>query len=157
MTTQSDSIAHPTKSGLSESAVADDSDWNHTVWDRFGIAGSLLCIGHCVIATVAVGALSTAGLGFLGSEVLHQVLVIPLLIVALLAFYPGYRRHGNALIPAAGAVGIGLLVLAIFAHLPALGHGLETGLTVVGSLVLLGAHGANWRQCAHSGCPSDAE
>ncbi len=124
-------------------------------WDRVGIVGSMLCIAHCVSMPLLIGVLSVAGLGFLGGEWVHQVLALLLVGVAVLAFGPGFRAHGNRAVVALAVVGVGLLVGTGFVLEPLVSEPVEVGLTVAGSAVLVGAHVANWRlTSAVECCPS---
>lgn len=139
-----------------EPAVAESSDeqlvTNHGIWDRVGIFGSALCLAHCLAMPLAVGYLSAAGLGFLGTEIVHKLLAGPLLLIALLAFIPGFRRHGDLRILGAGAAGVALLITAIFVLEPFISHDVETALTITGSVILIGAHTANWRRDDQPNC-----
>ena len=126
---------------------------NHTLWDRLGIAGSILCVIHCAATPLLIGYLSAFGLSILGDELIHQALAILLLVIALLAFIPGFKNHKNPVVLAVGALGVTLLLITSFV----LGHhvawAIEIGLTVTGSLLLVGAHTANWRLTdRHSEC-----
>lgn len=121
----------------------------HTTWDQVGMIGSAICVIHCLATPLVVGLLSAVGLGFIGGELLHKVLVVPLLGVALLAFWPGYRHHGNKKILSSGAAGVLALLVAVFVLEPFHAHDLATATTVVGSVILIGAHGANWRVTSH--------
>ena len=145
-------------SGSAEPPAVETAAPHHTIWDRVGIAGSLLCVAHCAITPLVIGYLSVMGLEFLGDEIIHQILAICLLGIALLAFIPGFRHHKNRLILVAGGLGITLLVTASFFVEHLLSHGAELGLTIAGSLLLVGAHAANWRLASrHSQCcePTD--
>lgn len=145
MSPKSDSLA-----GSGDQAVADQlseqkSRHGHIVWDRLGIVGSAICVLHCIATPLVVGALSAAGLGFIGGELLHKLLALPLLVIALLAFWPGYRNHGNKKILSFGVLGVMALLVAVFVLEPIHAHTMATGTTVAGSIILIGAHGANWR------------
>ncbi len=123
-----------------------------TLWDRLGIAGSLLCVMHCALTPLLIGYLSAVGLGVVGDEIVHKILAVLLLCVAVLAFAPGYKRHANVAVLTAGVAGVGLIVAGGLLLAPFIGHGLEIGLTVIGSLLLIGAHAVNWRlsDCSES-------
>ena len=107
--------------------------------------GSALCVIHCTTTPLAIGMLSAAGLGFLGDEIVHQVLAVLLVGVAALAFWPGFRVHGKKIVLVLGGVGVGLLLMTGFVLEAMVSHEVEIGLTLMGSLLLLGAHGFNWR------------
>ena len=135
MNSKTDSLAHAPEHALPD----------HTIWDRLGIVGSLLCVVHCAVTPLVIGYLSAAGLGVLGDEIVHRILAVFLICIALLAFVPGYRNHRNSLVIAVGVAGLGLLVSTGFVLEHFISSGLEIGLTITGSLLLVGAHTANWR------------
>ncbi len=150
MSVNTDSLTEPAEKIAADShaEAVESLARNHTVWDRLGIVGSALCIIHCLALPFLIGALSLGALGFLADEIFHQILAVLLLGVALFAFIPGFRHHGNKLVVIGGMAGISLLLATGFLLDHFISHGLEIGLTVVASLVLLSAHFANWRLCA---------
>ena len=85
------------------------------------------------------------GLGFLGDEIVHKILAVLLVMVAALAFWPGFRAHGKKMVVVLGGVGLGLLLMTGFVLEAMVSHKVEIGLTVLGSILLIGAHGLNWR------------
>lgn len=125
---------------------------HQTIWDRLGIVGSALCVIHCISAPLLIGVFSAAGIGFLGDDIFHQILAVCLLFVAVLAFLPGFRSHQNRLVVLLGVVGVGLILSTGFLLEPLISHGLEIGLTIAGSLLLVGAHAANWRLSNEAEC-----
>ena len=110
-----------------------------------GILGSTLCLLHCAATPLLIGGLSAVGLGFLGDEMVHKVLAVVLVGVAVLAFGPGFKSHRNAAVLGLGGAGIALLLATGFFLEPLLTEFWEVGLTVVGSVLLVGAHVVNWR------------
>lgn len=110
------------------------------------MAGSLLCVLHCVSTPLLIGYLSTVGLGFLGQEIFHQVLAVALLAVAVFAFLPGYRMHRRTSIVVTGVLGIFLLLTAGFAPEGLLPAYADVTLTIAGSVLLVTAHVFN-RRC----------
>lgn len=160
LTSNTDSIAETGDHHVAETsfpvakrtAPTDHHGLSSGIWDRLGIAGSLLCVVHCALTPLFIGYLTAMGLGVLGDEIVHKVLAIVLLAVAVFAFIPGYKRHANVAVIAAGASGVAFIVTGglLLGHF--IPHGAEIALTVIGSLLLIGAHTANWRL---SGCSSD--
>jgi len=107
------------------------------------ISASTLCMVHCLalplLLFVLPGLLGT----FFQSEAFHLTALGLVAPAALAAFLLGYRRHGGAGPLLLGTTGIACLVLALLhADLP-LG---ETGLTVIGSILLVAGHAWNWRK-----------
>lgn len=123
---------------------------NHVVrqslWDRIGVAGSALCMVHCISTPLLLGYLSTIGLGFFAHELFHQVFAVALLAVAIFAFLPGYRAHKRKGIILAAGVGVTLLIAGGFLHFESLPSFAEHILTVIGSVLLVSAHFFN-RRC----------
>jgi hypothetical protein len=119
-------------------------------WDRLGVIASALCLLHCLLTPLVLGFLTARGLGFLGEEIFHQVLAIGLVFVAIFAFAPAFRQHRRWGIITAGAVGIFLLLFTGFAPHHLLPEYADVGLTMAGSILLVGAHMQN-RRCL-TGC-----
>lgn len=153
MSLKTDSLSNPSESiatdssGESLEAAAAD----HTFWDQVGIAGSLLCLVHCATTPLLVGYLSVASLSFLADEWIHKTLAVILLVIAAVAFLPGFRHHKKKSVLVVGVAGVLVLLTAGFALDHHASPPLEIGLTAFGSLLLLGAHTANWRLCARHG------
>lgn len=97
---------------------------------------------HCLLLPVALMALPHAGpLGGLAevAHLLFAVLLLPVTIQALRARCPQHALRSPAARWLLG-VGLGCVWMAVPAH-ALFGHGAETGLTVAGSLLLIGGHG----------------
>ncbi len=120
-----------------------------SLWDRIGVAGSALCMVHCISTPLLLGYLSTIGLGFFAHELFHQAFAVILLVVAILAFLPGYRAHRRKGIVLAAGAGVSLLIIGGFIHIESLPSYAEHILTVIGSILLVGAHFFN-RRCQRS-------
>ena len=110
------------------------SDW----LDGTAVVLSALCLVHCLALPLVV-----AGVPFLAQFAdthLHYqvlVLVIPLSVIALAI---GFRRHRDARIVAAGALGMLLLVIGATVAHTQLGLMADRIFTIAGSLVLATAH-----------------
>lgn len=103
--------------------------------DQIGIWLSLVCLVHCALTPALLLLLPAL---YWGGDYTHMALAVLLPILALLAFIPGFRMHKDWVILVMGLVGLALIVSALWAK----SAGLEIGLTVNGSLLLIGAH---WR------------
>lgn len=107
------------------------------------ISASTLCMVHCLALPVLLFLLPGLLGTFFQSELFHLAALGLVAPAAAVAFVLGYRRHGGAGPVLLGAAGIICLMLALFqAGLP-LG---ETGLTVIGSVLLVAGHAWNWRK-----------
>ena len=82
-----------------------------------------------------------------GDEWLHAGLLTGALPVSAFALWSGRRHHGRGLPAAFGFPG--LLLLAAGVAAPE-GAGLEVGLTVLGSCLVIVAHTLNARACARA-------
>lgn len=127
-------------------------------WDRAGIVLSALCLLHCV-APVAAAVLPSLALVVADRDWVHSVFAVALALIAPAAFVPGYRRHRNRRIIFPATAGLALVMLAASA---VVGDGAEALVTVLGSGLLVLAHGLNHRFCrrcqacqtpAGTGCP----
>lgn len=105
-------------------------------WAAVGL--SALCLVHCLalpLIVAGVPLLAQFSEGHLHAQML--VVVLPLSIVALGL---GFNRHRNTRIVAAGTVGMLTLVIGATVAHSQLGLMADRAFTVVGALVLAGAH-----------------
>jgi len=114
-----------------------------TPWlEGLAISASAACLVHC-LGVPLLFALLPAASSLLGvPESFHLVAFIIAVPASGLALLSGYRRHG-AMLPVLCGAG-GLLLLGAGA-LGGQAYLVETGLTVIGSLVLGFGHLRNWR------------
>ncbi len=116
--------------------------------DFLGISLSLACLLHCTLVPLALLA-GLAWAGPLEDERFHKVLTIGIVLVASWAFTHGLTRHRNKLVFACAVIGVALLISALFAE-----HRAEILLTVIASLLLVGAHTLNWILQRQTPCPT---
>ena len=115
-------------------------------WDRAGIAGSLVCIAHCIATPFLAAGLPILAVYEKGT---HIGLTVALMLIGLLAFLPGYRNHNKPYMALVAAIGFAMLVLAVFIPETSASEMLETGLTVAGGILLISAHLSNAYFCRH--------
>lgn len=111
-----------------------------TLLDGFAVAASAACMVHCLALPLVLAMLPVLSGTLVEGEGFHLLvlaLALPTSAVALWASRTPGTGHGPLL---AGAVGLGLLALALLA-----GEAAERMLTLGGSLLLAGVHMANWR------------
>jgi hypothetical protein len=110
--------------------------------DHFAVGASLLCLIHCLALPILIAALPVLARALDLGEGFHLLILAAAIPTSAIALAGGHRRHG-ALVPVfAGIAGLILMAAgAIFVSRAAA----ETALTVAGSLLLAGAHIANWR------------
>lgn len=107
--------------------------------DMLGGVLSLLCLIHCLVLPWMAALMPIT---LLMDESAHAWLFAALAPAALLAAFTGYRTHGDPK-PAWGlAAGVALIGVAAFVTWL---ETIETPLTVIGSLMLIGCHGLNMR------------
>lgn len=113
---------------------------NRRPLDAVGILLSVLCLIHCL----AVPLIATGALAWMASESIHIGLTIALAGVVLVVAWPSYKRHRQAIVPVLLLTGVALLVAAVIGE-ERLGEAFETGLTAVGSMMLVLGHVLNLR------------
>ena len=110
--------------------------------DTAAIALSMLCLVHCLALPIAISLLPAATHLLDVPEEVHAILFQVAAPISAFAIAAGYRRHGFLLPALIAAVALGLIGLGAFGGLSVL---LESGVSVVGSLLLVAAHVANLR------------
>lgn len=113
--------------------------------DQLSIAISVLCLGHCALVPLVVVAVPFVGMSAAVESYFHQVMLLVILPISVIAIGQGLRQHRSIGVAALAALGISLLAVAA-----TLLHGLvsewpEIMTTVAGSLILLAAHWQNLR------------
>jgi hypothetical protein len=61
--------------------------------DRIGAVASAICAVHCLLTGVALGLLSYAGLGFMGSVTTDAIFLAIAVTIAIVAIVHGIRKH----------------------------------------------------------------
>lgn len=121
-------------------------DAPNSEWDWFGISLSGLCIIHCLAIPAILLFFPIWGKEFIPSEdKTHAFLLAFILGIAGLAFFSGYRVHGQKKPILWMAAGVSLITYATFFAHQQLGHMWEPVVAVLGSLALIRAHILNHR------------
>jgi hypothetical protein len=109
--------------------------------DRLGIGASVLCLLHCLALPFAL----TAVAGWSGADhgTFHVLAALTALPLAALAAWPGYKVHRRRHVAGLFVLG-GLLIAGALPAETWIGHDGHIGLTVAGSLLLVGGHVRNW-------------
>lgn len=113
-------------------------------WDAAGMTASFLCVMHCVASPVIAMIVPVIALN---EGTTHAVLALAVLSFGLLAFVPGYRRHGRPDVIALGAMGVLLIWGSVLLPESLASEVLEVGLTVAGGVIMVVAHLYNIRLC----------
>lgn len=108
------------------------------------MALSALCLVHCLALPLLLAVLPVLLGSFVSGEAFHRWMLLAVVPTSAWALIGGVGRHGVRAPLMIAAVGIALLTLAAFGGswfgLPESG---DTGLTVVGGLLLAAAHSWN--------------
>lgn len=91
---------------------------------------------HCLLLPIVIG-FSTVGFfgAWLTEEWVHQLMLLPVMLLAVLSLPSTYNKHKNQWPLLLGGLGISLLLSALL-----VAESLETILTVLGSCFLIIAH-----------------
>ncbi len=106
------------------------------------VGASAVCLFHCLALPFVVAALPVLANVLDVPKSFHVIMLALALPISGFALISGFRRHGTVLPAIVGAVGLFLLAIGtLLLNKPAA----ETGVTVVGGLLLAGSHLKNWR------------
>lgn len=86
------------------------SNWRDVV----GIIASIGCAIHCAAMPFVISYLPALGLSFLADESFHKWMALACFLIAIFAFIPGLRKHGNWFPVSIGASGLFLITFAAF-------------------------------------------
>ena len=112
--------------------------------DAVAVGLSGLCLAHCLALPLLAAMLPVLGL-LAEAEWVHQALVVLAVPIALFAFAQAANGQIRALFGLVAGLGASLLVAGAFVE--AL-HDYETLLTVLGAILLAGAHLYRWQSHA---------
>ena len=134
------------------------------ITDKFSICLSMCCILHCLALPVLIVLLPSISSLWINDEIVHVYLVLLAIPISLFAMVKSLKVHNNYKCISLAVIGLLLLIAAIFMHdigsfFGEQGHGEEHGhnehhgiggllekiFTVLGALVLVGAHILNLR------------
>ncbi len=111
-------------------------------FDGLAVGASVICLIHCLALPIVIAALPALAARLDLGEGFHLAVLAFALPVSAVALGEGWRRHRGLTPLFVGAAGLVLLAAGLaFEEWVAV----ETGVTVAGSLLLAGAHVANWR------------
>ena len=111
-------------------------------FDGLAVGASVLCLIHCLALPIVIAALPALAARLDLGEGFHLGVLAFALPVSAVALGEGWRRHRGLTPLFVGAAGLTFLAAGLaFEEWVAV----ETGVTVAGSLLLAGAHVANWR------------
>ena len=123
---------------------------DRNVWDKLGIALSIVCLVHCIAVPLLLATGTLFALAGDAHGAFHQWIFWAIVPVAVLAAVPGWRRHGRRGVLVGMAIGAGLISSGAFAE-DVLPQNAETLLTICGGVMLVASHFINLRLCR--ACP----
>jgi MerC mercury resistance protein len=115
--------------------------------DGIGAGVSGLCLVHCVSMPLLFAFAPTLAHLIPGDEVVHRFLVFLVVGAGLPSFVIGFRKHKKSAVPAAGILGMGVVLGALMAGNRLGSHATEIAVTMLGSLLLTTAHLVNRTFC----------
>lgn len=108
--------------------------------DRMGILLSALCALHCLAGILLVAGLGVGG-EFLFAPSIHRIGLALAIVIGGITLAIGIARHGDPRPLQIGALGLGLMIVAL-----AVGHGASEAVLTIGGVSLLAwAHLRNLR------------
>ena len=107
MNTAELSIVKPETSEPTASGVSTWKDW-------LGIIASVGCAIHCAAMPFVFAYLPALGLSFLADEAFHKWMALVCFLIAIVAFVPGIRKHGNWIPVSIGGIGLCVITFAAF-------------------------------------------
>jgi len=90
--------------------VTGPSSWR----DSLGIIASVGCAIHCAAMPFVIAYLPALGLSFLADEAFHKWMALVCFLIAIAAFVPGIRKHGNWIPVSIAAFGLVFITFAAF-------------------------------------------
>lgn len=113
--------------------------------DKLGVAASLACGVHCVVAPLAVGAMAVIPAGWLFSHASETVILAVTLLIGALSLVPSYRtthrRKSCLTLFLAGGAALATAKLALH------GAAAEPWLLATGAVMIASAHLTNLHFC----------
>ena len=112
------------------------------ILDGISVCASAACMVHCLALPLLFAALPALAGRLDPGEGFHAVILLLAVPTSALALVGGWRRHRAAVPLIIGTIGLVLMALGVVLSSR---EAIETAVTVSGSLLLAGAHIANWR------------
>lgn len=120
--------------------------------DKIAISISAFCAVHCIVMPLVIVLLPTLAGAFFSGEQFHQILILLIVPISLIALTLGCRKHARISVAAWGGAGMLLLVSAAFFAHDLIGETGEQLLTLLGASVIAYGHWLNYRLCRQLDC-----
>lgn len=123
------------------------------LFDKIAVSLSFLCALHCLVLPFVLVVLpSIAALNLHGEE-FHLWMVLAVIPISIYALTLGCKQHKRNHLFAIGAIGLALLLAAVFLGHALLGEYGEKILTLLGASLIAFGHIKNYRLCQqHKSC-----
>jgi hypothetical protein len=127
--------------------------------DRLAMLLSSLCVIHCLLTPILLISIpALASVSILNDETFHQILLFFVLPIGFLALAVGYLHHKNKWVVFTGVFGLTLLSSPLLVEWIGLGHEVlgehgEVIITIMASLIIVGAHLVNYRLRSNAQMP----
>ena len=118
-------------------------DWYRPRSDVLGAVASGACAVHCVAAAVLPALFPVAATRVLKGDGIHEAFAWAVVVTSLLAFVPGWLRHGETRVWGWALGGLALISYARCAGPAELGELGDALFTTAGGVVLMVAHRLN--------------
>ncbi len=122
------------------------------IFDKLGVVGTFVSAACCLGLAPILGALSTVGLGFLGSPSAHTPLLFGAVLLSVLGYWQGRKKHGKAGPLYLGLVGIVGVIFFWFISFSAVGIYVSIALMAAASGVNLHFGRAHRKACETAAC-----
>lgn len=128
---------------------------SRVMWDAIGVSASALCLIHCILTPIVLSFAPVLSQFLPGDAQVHRVFIVLVVLIGLLAFISGYRKHRKAVVFLPMAAGVWAIALGAFGGSVMSGFA-EKCITVLGSTLIITAHGLNRTFCKYcDSCTSD--
>ncbi len=118
-------------------------EWYRPRSDVLGAVASGACAVHCVAAAVLPALFPVTASRFPRGEGIHEAFALAVVLTSLLAFVPGWLRHGETRVWGWALGGLALIYYARWAGPAEVGELGDALLTTAGGVVLIVAHRLN--------------
>lgn len=117
--------------------------------DKTAISLSLLCVIHCLVTPLLIVLLPSLAALQLDNEYFHLWMLVAVIPTSSYALTLGCKQHKRYRLLIQGALGLLLLISAVFLDEALLGEGWEKIFTVIGASIIALSHYRNYRLCRH--------
>jgi hypothetical protein len=119
--------------------------------DRLGIIASAACFVHCILTPVVLSFPSVWAHFLPSEEGVHRTLAVLVAVIGCSAITGGFRRHRRWRVVVLMIAGLLLIFGGALRGDDLPSHAVEVATTMIGSMLMIGAHMANHTFCKD--CP----